>query len=215
MTSTIDVTAIKSSRKSILLVGLSEAGKTALFTQLSNQSYVDTVTSMKENEEQISVRGGRKLITLVDVPGFDRLRNQSWERFKDRSLGIIFVIDSVTFLSNLHNVADLLYQYLSDDSITAKRIPFLIACTKQDETRAKTAKVIATQLEKEFNTIRETRIGALDTISEDDNTRRILGNENREFQFSDLRNNIKFIDCNASKESPNYDSILKWIDSIA
>lgn len=132
------------------MVGLSEAGKTALFTQLSNQSYVDTVTSMKENEEQISVRGGRKLITLVDVPGFDRLRNQSWERFKDRSLGIIFVIDSVTFLSNLHNVADLLYQYLSDDSITAKRIPFLIACTKQDETRAKTAKVIATQLEKEL-----------------------------------------------------------------
>lgn len=105
---------------------------------------------MKENEEQIHLKGGRKLATLVDLPGFDRLRNQFWEKFKTRALGVVYVVDSVTFLSNSHNVADLLYQYLSDDFVISKRIPFLVACTKQDETRAKTAKVISAQLEKEL-----------------------------------------------------------------
>ena len=105
---------------------------------------------MKENEEQIPVKGGRKLATLVDVPGFDRLRNQFWEKFKFQALGVVYVVDSVTFMANVHNVADLLYQYLSDDFVGSKRIPFLVACTKQDETRAKTAKVILAQLEKEL-----------------------------------------------------------------
>lgn len=95
-------------------------------------------------------KGGRKLVSLVDVPGFERLRNQFWEKLKFRALGVVYVIDSVTFMSNVHNVADLLYQYLSDDFVISKRIPFLVACTKQDETRAKTAKAIFTQLEKEL-----------------------------------------------------------------
>ena len=103
---------------------------------------------MKESEEQITVKGG--LLTLVDTPGFDRLRNQFWERFKSRARGIIFVVDSVSFMSNIHNVADLFYEYLCDEFVIKNRIPFLVACTKQDETRAKTSKVIQSQMEKEL-----------------------------------------------------------------
>ncbi|KAH9394461.1 hypothetical protein TYRP_004513 [Tyrophagus putrescentiae] len=116
-------------------------------------------------------------------------------------------------MSNLHNVADLLYQYLSDDFVISKRIPFLVACTKQDETRAKTAKAIFTQLEKEFNTIRETRLGALDTTSGDGEVPKILGNPNREFSFADISNNIEFIDCSSSPKSSSTEAIIKWIDT--
>lgn len=104
---------------------------------------------MKENESQITVNDN-KTLTLIDLPGFDRLRNQYWEKFKSRSKGVIYVIDSLKFMSNAHNVADLLYQYLCDNVVMSNRLPILIACTKQDETRAKSSKVISSILEKEL-----------------------------------------------------------------
>lgn len=105
---------------------------------------------MKENEELLSVKDNRATVTLVDVPGFDRLRAQFWDRLKSRALSVVYVIDSVNFMSNLHNFADLLYQYLSDDFVINNRIPFLVACNKQDDERSKSAKFISTQLEKEL-----------------------------------------------------------------
>ena len=65
------------------------------------------------------------------------------------------------------------------------------------------------------NTIRETRQGALDTTAGDDNTRRLLGATNRAFSFADLRNTVRFVDCNASSDDADCKEILKWIDSIA
>lgn len=132
-----------------MLIGLSESGKTTLFTQLAYNSFVSTVTSIKENEAPITLKNNKTLV-LFDLPGFDRLRSQYWEKFKFRAKGIIFVIDSLNFMSNVHNVADLLYQYLCDSFVVSNRIPVLIACTKQDETRAKSAKVISSMLEKEL-----------------------------------------------------------------
>lgn len=105
---------------------------------------------MKENVEQISAKDGNKQLSLIDLPGFDRLRSQFWEKFKPRARAIIYVVDSAAFMSNVPNVADLLYQYLSDEFVTSNRVPFLIACTKQDETRAKTSRVISSLLEKEL-----------------------------------------------------------------
>ncbi|OTF82720.1 signal recognition particle receptor subunit beta-like protein [Euroglyphus maynei] len=148
---------------------------------------------------------------LLDLPGFDRLRNQYWEKFKFRAKGIIFVIDSLNFMSNVHNVADLLYHYLCDSFVVSNRIPVLIACTKQDETRAKSAKVISSMLEKEL----ETRIGALDTTSGDENSIQILGDPDSSFKFGDLKNSIDFADCTCVKEQKNLNNIFAWINSIA
>lgn len=64
------------------------------------------------------------------------------------------------------------------------------------------------------NTIRETRLGALDTTAGDDDTRKILGNTNREFSFADLKNNIEFVDCSSSAESSKIETVLKWINSV-
>ena len=64
------------------------------------------------------------------------------------------------------------------------------------------------------NTIRETRLGALDTTADSDDTRKMLGSPNRTFSFVDLKNSIDFVDCSASIESNNYKSILNWIDTV-
>lgn len=108
---------------------------------------------MKENMSELALRGdSRNVVTVVDIPGFERLRTQFWDKFKqlNKLKGIVYVLDSTTFMGNVHNVADLLYQTLCDPVVVSGRTPILVACTKQDETRAKSVKVIAGQLEKEL-----------------------------------------------------------------
>jgi len=104
---------------------------------------------MKETESSLNVKN-RKTAYLIDLPGFDRLRAKYWDDYKNRAKAVIFVIDSADFINNIRDVADLLYNYLVDDLVISKRIPFLMACNKQDETRAKSAKVIQKQLEREM-----------------------------------------------------------------
>ena len=118
------------------------------FLQLTADTFTDTVMSIKENEGLLRV--GSKTISLIALPGSVRLQHAFWDKFKTLARAIIFVLDSVSYMSDAHNVADLLYDYLSDSHITRNRIPFLIVCNKQDQTRAKSSQVIATQLEKEM-----------------------------------------------------------------
>ncbi|KAF7487793.1 Signal recognition particle receptor subunit beta [Sarcoptes scabiei] len=205
----------KALRNSILLIGASDSGKTLLFTQLAYDSFVETVTSMKENKASIKLNNNRNY-NLIDLPGNDRLRTQYWDQFKNQAKCLIFVIDSVAFLNNTHNVADLLYQYLCDQTVQMRKIPVIVACNKQDQTRAKSAKVIASIMEKEFNIIRETRLGALDsTVAGSDEKRLpILGEPDHQFSFNELRNRIEFVDCCASKEFKNLENIMKSINSV-
>ena len=68
-----------SSRRSVLIVGPSDAGKTALFSQLVHGRCVDTYTSMVENSDVKSIASddgskSPKTVQLVDLPGHDRLR---------------------------------------------------------------------------------------------------------------------------------------------
>jgi signal recognition particle receptor subunit beta len=104
---------------------------------------------MKETESSVNLSNG-KTIYLVDLPGFERLRMKYWDDYKQRAKAFIYVIDSNEFINNIRDVADLLYNYLVDGSVIDKKIPILVACNKQDETRAKSAKVIQKQLEREM-----------------------------------------------------------------
>ncbi|XP_054153910.1 signal recognition particle receptor subunit beta-like [Oppia nitens] len=204
----------KSQRNAVILVGLSDAGKTVLFSQLIAKKFVTTVTSMQQISAFLKLTNG-KTIELIDIPGFERLRMKYFDDYKVRAKAVIFVIDSTDFASNGKDVADLCYNYLVDLFVSSNRIPFLMACTKQDETRAKSSKVIQKQLEREITTIRETRIGALSSTGDDDSFRAILGKPNKEFSFNDIKNPIDFIDCSAAESNTQLDSVLNWIKSIA
>jgi len=184
------------SGQGVLLVGLSDAGKTLIFSQLISGRFVNTFTSMKQNESSVLV--AKKSLSLLDLPGYDRLRQKFFDDFKSRAKGIVFVIDSLQFMTNLRDVAEFLYAILADDVVRGRRIPVLVACNKQDEPKAKSAKVIQNQLEKEINAIRDTKSGALgSTGGGDADGTIVLGRADKDFLFGDLKSPIDFADCSA------------------
>ena len=117
--------------------------------QLIAKRYVISLTSMKQMESPLKLSNG-KTINLIDSPGFERLRSKYWDDYKVRAKAVVFVIDSTDFTNNGKDVADLLYNYLVDPFVMSNRIPFLISCAKQDETKAKSSKVLQKQLEREM-----------------------------------------------------------------
>ena len=117
--------------------------------QLIAKKFVSTVTSMQGRVDTLQLSNG-KTIKLIDSPGFERLRDKCWDDYKVRAKAVIVVIDSTDFTVRGKDVADLVYNYLVDPFVVNNRIAFLIVCTKQDETRAKSCKVIQKQLEREM-----------------------------------------------------------------
>uniref|UniRef100_A0A2A4J116 Signal recognition particle receptor subunit beta n=1 Tax=Heliothis virescens TaxID=7102 RepID=A0A2A4J116_HELVI len=94
-------------RKSVLLMGLSDSGKTLLFVRLAYSQYRQTFTSMKENvEEYLTSNNSFK---IVDLPGQERLRNKYFDQYKNSAKAIVYVIDSVTIQKEIRDVADVTY----------------------------------------------------------------------------------------------------------
>ncbi|GAA6001128.1 hypothetical protein JCM10207_007425 [Rhodosporidiobolus poonsookiae] len=123
--------AVKQKRKgthTVLLVGPSASGKTALFSKLVYGNAPQTHTSMKENEgvvkakwgagDEVEAEKGEKdslldkegddepaaapLATplhLVDIPGHPRLRTRALAQYLPAADGIVFTIDAATGLT--------------------------------------------------------------------------------------------------------------------
>lgn len=182
--------------------------------KLVSQKSVDTVSSMSANEGHVKV--GKRFVHVIDSPGYDRLRMKQFDDHKCKCKGIIFLLDSLAFLSNNRDVGDFLYTVLSDPVVSRNRIPILVACNKQDEPKSKSCRVISKQLEREMNVIRETRIAALDsTHSSNEQNRILLGSRERDFTWSDLKNPIEFVDCSAKSDDDNsIESVGTWLRKV-
>lgn len=85
-------------------MGLSEAGKSAIFMQVLHDKFPDTFTSITENVDNYSkgTLSGR----IIDIPGHYRVRDKSFEKYKRTAKGIAFVIDSVTVQKEIRDVAE-------------------------------------------------------------------------------------------------------------
>ena len=163
---------------------------------------------MKQNEG-IVVIGGRKY-SVVDLPGYDRLRKRFFDDFKSTARSIIIVVDSLAFLSNVRDVADLVYTVISDVVVSSKRLPILIVCNKQDEPKAKSSQVLRKQLEKEINVLRETKAASLQSTEDESNA--LLGKSNKPFEWNDLKNTVDFVDCSCLYEDENcLEAVGTWI----
>lgn len=165
---------------------------------------------MKQNEG-ILVIGGRKY-SVVDLPGNDRLRKRFFDDYKSTAKSIIVVVDSLAFLSNVRDVADLIYTVISDPVISSKRIPILVVCNKQDEPKAKSAQVLRKQLEKEINVLRETKAASLQSTEDENSSSPLLGKANKSFEWSDIKNSVDFVDCSCFYEDDNsLEAVGSWI----
>ncbi|XP_014675379.1 PREDICTED: signal recognition particle receptor subunit beta-like [Priapulus caudatus] len=214
----------KTDRKGVLLLGLCEAGKTLLYARLVHGKYIKSYTSQKENKGLFHVKDKKKpgILQIVDLPGYERVRSAFFEKSKNTARGIIFVVDSVTAQKDMRDVAELLYNVLSDKFVSSNGIPVLIACNKQDVTMAKSAKALKPLLEKEMNMLRITRAAALESIDSSGSGSVHLGKRGKDFEFSHLGGGVKveFCDCSAHGSESGDDGpaqlapVIEWLAKL-
>ncbi|CAB1348297.1 unnamed protein product [Coregonus sp. 'balchen'] len=73
----------KTVQSAVLLVGLSDSGKTLLFSRLLSGKFKKTQTSITDSSAPYKAKNERgSSWTLVDLPGHDSLRPQYVEKFK-------------------------------------------------------------------------------------------------------------------------------------
>ncbi|XP_060527983.1 signal recognition particle receptor subunit beta isoform X2 [Cylas formicarius] len=185
-----------SGKRYILLVGLNESGKTLIYSQLFFQKHVTTYTSSQDNLEKYCANG--KEVTVVDVPGFHSIRQRFFEKYRDNSKGIVYVVDSVTL------------------AILKNRPELLILCNKQDQTTAKGCNIVKYMLEKEINTLRKTQLSQLKQLYGREATTDKLGDSNKDFNFENIYCKVNFAESYAFNKngSVNLDDLKKWIGKV-
>lgn len=210
-----------SNRQGVLLVGLCDAGKSLIFSRLTYGKFFATQTSMIENVSTYEVNGEKKkTLRLIDIPGHDRVRQQYFDKFKSIARAIIYVIDSSTFQKEVKDVAELLYQILSDRTVMKNAPSLLIVCNKHDCVLAKGARVVQSALEKELNHVRMSRSASLQVTDGTSTTSVFLGRRDRDFAFDDLRTmTIEFVECfaRAQKNESEHDlePVKEWLVKVA
>ncbi|BFZ22846.1 hypothetical protein BsWGS_25885 [Bradybaena similaris] len=211
----------KSKRHGVLLLGICDAGKTLIFSQLVYNKFKQTYTSIKVNSGDYEVTEKKKKLRIIDLPGHERLRGQLLEEYKSLARGLVFVIDSGSLQKEIKEVAEYLYTLLSDRSLSSNTPPILILCNKQDLTLAKGAKVIRSQLEKEMNTLRVTRTAALKGVGDTANNNTYLGKRDKDFDFSDVKPlKVEFAESSAlgkgqSSQEPELGELYRWLARVA
>ncbi|KAJ8731496.1 hypothetical protein PYW07_004660 [Mythimna separata] len=204
-------------RKSVLLMGLSDSGKTLLFVRLVYSQYRQTFTSMKENVEEYLTSNNN--FKLVDLPGQERLRNKFFDQYKNSAKAIVYVIDSVTIQKEIRDVAEYLYTVLSDPVVQSYNTPLLILCNKQDQDLAKGSQVIKSLLEKEINLVRVTKSSQLQSVDPSQgNNATYLGKLGKDFEFSHLSNRVDIAESSANTGDDDTPADIKtlqdWISKL-
>lgn len=205
------------SRKGVLLMGLSDSGKTLIYSRLLHDKFLMTHTSMKENIGEYSVNGS--ILNIIDIPGHERVRYKFFDEYKLTARGIVFIVDSVTIMKDVKDAAEFLYSILTDPVISKNKVPILILCNKQDNTMARGQRVVQPSLEKELNLLRVTQSSQLESTNETSSNSIRLGIEGQEFEFSHLEpQRIEFAESaamNGDSDKPaELGSLTTWISTI-
>jgi len=151
----------------------------------------------------------------VDVPGHDKIRRQLFDQHKAKAKAIIYVVDSSSFSKEAKDVAEFLYDIVCDPSVASRRkkLPILIACSKQDVNLAKSVEVIRNQLEKEFTLLNTTRAASLDSTDGSSSGQGVLGQKGKSFDFEQLGQKVQFCQCAAVKSDTNKSlkPVVEWL----
>lgn len=213
-----NVSQFRTLRRSILITGLPDAGKTLLFVRLIHSHYMETFTSLQENIDEYVTYFGRPW-RIIDLPGQDQLRERYFNRYKYCARGIVFVIDSVTILGEVKDVAEFLYTILLDPVIRNNAIPILILCNKQDKSRARDVEFIKVLLEEEMHLVRLSRVHEMQYINPTVSKYSVyLGKPHEDFAFAHLDCKVDIVECSAltgEDENPtNMLALKNWIDDL-
>ncbi|XP_018331015.1 signal recognition particle receptor subunit beta [Agrilus planipennis] len=208
----------RKSRRSILLVGLRESGKTLTFTQLIHGQYVETFTSIKENIGDYETNNGT--VRIIDIPGHEQLRYKFFDKYKSNARALVYIIDSTLNSANLRDTAECLYNILSDSVVINNRLPVLVLCNKQDISTASNNDLLKQQLEEEFALLRVTKSHQLESVDLKAQKSAFLGREGEKFKFEDLPIKVSFAEtCAILKDNysskKGLDDFKKWLIKVA
>jgi len=211
----------KRSGDTIVLLGLSDAGKTLLYSLLVAKKYMLTQTSIKENKGRYHSKANNsgKSWNLVDVPGHERVRDKHFHKHKDNARGVVFVVDSVKFPREIRDVAELMYDLLANRTMQRNKASILVACNKQDQPTAKSYNVIKAQLEKEIDNLRLTRSAALMGVDDHTSSKNaFIGKKGKDFEFAHARPiRVEFCECSLRADDENVHEIgelQSWIGKL-
>lgn len=203
-------------KNTFLLLGLSDAGKTLLYHQLRFGKWVETCTSMKENEGTFILFNEKptaRPLHIIDLPGHEKQRFRFTE-YAPIAGGIIFLVDVSTVKILLRDVAEYLYDILSNPYLRKNKTPLLVACNKRDLAKDASEDEIRLLLEKEMEQLRKTRSASPEQLmSTNDSGSNFLGFEEKPFEFSDLKNRIDFVMFD-SLEFENAYPVTQWIRNL-
>ncbi|KAM9989330.1 hypothetical protein ACTFIY_005387 [Dictyostelium cf. discoideum] len=194
----------------IAILGLSNAGKTALLLNLTNvDKKISTHTSITTNNG-VYITENKKKLPIIDVPGNGKAK-ASLPKILSNSACIIYVIDGTTFIDNSTQEAQYLYDILTNESVYQKKIPVLVFNNKMDLDSTIDTEQVKNILERELDDLRRTR-GATPIVlgQEEDKKDIYLGIEGTAFQFDHLPNDVQFSNGSASPSNGE----LKEIDDI-
>ncbi|RNA31901.1 Signal recognition particle receptor subunit beta [Brachionus plicatilis] len=196
----------KDVKKNFLLVGASNSGKTRLLCQLLYKKNLLT---------QISFNGKKKLVSLIDIPGQDKVRRKFFTLYKKTAKALVFVVDSSTFQKEIKDVAQFLYEILTDDLLAKSKMRLLIICNKQDIDLSKGQAYIKSNLEKEIELLRKISGSALKSTGSSGDSKMnfdsLIKNINKQFEFTDLKY-FKVEFCETSSLEEEKMSYLKnWL----
>lgn len=117
---------------SILVLGLDNAGKTAiLYTLQLGEAIMHTIPTVGFNVEEVTI--GKVNIKIFDIGGQDSIR-QLWPHYFESTSGVAFVIDA-NDIDRLNQARNELHALFSSKDLVGK--PFLILLNKQDLPQAK------------------------------------------------------------------------------
>jgi len=210
----------------LLLCGVSNAGKTLLYSRLTMGVAKRTLTSMAVNrgsmilENPSSDRPSKK-IHIIDIPGNLRIRQREFNSNKLSAKAMIFVIDSTAIRNESKDVSDYLYDILREKTFRQQRLPLLILCNKQDlNDNQQTIETIRDLLENELTMKRKTRASSVAVHQGKGDTSDDIGRRDKDtFEFADVKDiQIEFVEGSAlgtekSSYADHYDDENDDIDS--
>jgi signal recognition particle receptor subunit beta len=157
------VSKFKGSAKgdSILIAGVCNSGKTALFFQLRDGDATprETVMSMNPNKgvfiPAALAKRVKKPLTYIDFPGTGSKRPML-SAMLPSVRAVVFVVDASSE-ADLIPASKYLYALLTDRILRAKRVPVLIAASKTDVSSSFSAKGVENRMTKLLDIARSVR----------------------------------------------------------
>eukprot|EP01028_Stygiella_incarcerata_P013243 TRINITY_DN81690_c0_g1_i1.p1 TRINITY_DN81690_c0_g1~~TRINITY_DN81690_c0_g1_i1.p1 ORF type:complete len:278 (-),score=51.65 TRINITY_DN81690_c0_g1_i1:159-902(-) len=125
---------------SFLVVGPCDAGKTCFVHRLAHNEFPTTCTSMKltetwfimgEDSQGGSTASVGKKVSIVDIPGHPRIREE-WKEHIESTSHVLFIVDATTLKKEVHEVCSFLLDIMMHPQFQKRVIPISIVLNKSD-----------------------------------------------------------------------------------